>query len=504
MTLPCGIMSPNQQAITSQDRAKNRQEGYDGARYALLLAKRLLEFFLPASSMRSPCPVDDGVPLPQRYWAILAIAVSTGMAVMDSSIVNVALPAIAENLNVSAASSVWVVNAYLLAVATTLLPLSALGDIVGYRRIYQVGLAVFTVSSLACTLADSLVMLTTARFFQGLGAAGIMSVNGALIRFIYPVRSLGKGIGISAMVVAFSSGIGPTVAAGILSVGSWPWLFAVNIPLGCMALFLAARSLPFTPRATHRFDWPSALLNALAIGMLVTAIDGLSHGFAWPLSVAQLALGVVALVILVRRQLHRSAPLLPVDLLRIRPFALAIGTSMCAFTSQMIAFIVLPFYLHGILGFSPVQTGLLMTPWPAAVVIAAPIAGRLADRYPAGLLCSLGLSIKLIGLIWIACLPKEPALAALLGALAVCGLGFGLFQSPNNRAIIGSAPRHRSGGAAGMQGTARLLGQSSGAAFTALAFALTDGGILAPLIIACCFTAAAALVSLSRLRPANG
>ncbi|ASK36437.1 MFS transporter [Alcanivorax sp. N3-2A] len=422
------------------------------------------------------------------------------MAVMDSSIVNVALPVIADNLNVSASESVWVVNAYLIAVATTLLPLSALGDIVGYRRVYLAGLALFTVFSLVCTFSDSLPMLAAARFFQGLGAAGIMSVNAALIRFIYPTRKLGKGIGISAMVVAFSTGIGPTVAAGILSVGDWPWLFAVNIPLGCVAFFLAARSLPFTPRASHRFDFLSAVLNVLGIGLLVTAIDGLSHGVYWPWSLSQIALAATVLWLLVRRQLNRSSPLLPVDLLRSRPFALAVCTSMCAFASQITAFIVLPFYLHDTLGYSPVQTGLLMTPWPAAVVVAAPIAGRLSDRYPVGALCALGLSLKLIGLLLIAALPAQPSLAALLPCMALCGLGFGFFQAPNNRAIIGAAPRHRSGGAAGMQGTARLLGQSTGAALTALAFALTGGGIVAPLLMAAGFDALAVLVSLSRLR----
>ncbi|WP_051011761.1 MFS transporter [Alcanivorax hongdengensis] len=431
---------------------------------------------------------------------MLAIAVSIGMAVMDNNIVNVALPTIADNLGISPSQSVWVVNAYLLAVAITLLPLSSLGDIVGYRRVYQTGLSLFILSSLACTVADSLVTLTAARFCQGLGAAGVMSVNAALVRFIYPSRELGKGIGLIAMIVALSTGMGPTVASGILSVGDWPWLFAINIPLGLMALLLASYNLPITGRASHRFDGISAVLNAVGIGLLVMAIDSFAHGINPAIALTEMAVAAVVMVILVRRQLALPSPLLPVDLLRIRPFYLAISTSTCAFASQMAAFITLPFYLHDVLGYSPVETGLLMTPWPMAVALTAPVAGRLADRYPVGVLCSLGLLIKLTGLVLIALLPEQPPLWPILLCMGLCGIGFGLFQSPNNRAIIGSAPRHRSGSAGGMQGTARLFGQTVGAALTALVFGLVPGGITPALLMAAGFDTVAAAISLRRLR----
>lgn len=451
------------------------------------------------SSTSADPPEHDGLPARQRRLAMLAIATSIGMSVMDSNIVNVALPTIADSLDVSRSQAVWVVNAYLLAVATTLLPLSSLGDIVGYRRIYRLGLGLFVVASLVCTLADSLVTLAVARFFQGLGAAGVMSVNAALVRFIYPARSLGRGIGLTAMVVALSSGLGPTVAAGILSIADWPWLFAFNVPLGLLALYLASRNLPRTPTDPRRFDWPSALLNALAIGLLVSAVDGLAHGLSPLPALAALAAALLVGAALVRRQLNQPSPMLPVDLLRIRPFALAIGTSFCSFTSQMAAFIALPFYLHDVLGYSAVQTGLLMTPWPAAIMITAPIAGRLADRYPIGLLCSLGLALKVVGLVLLAVLSSQAPLGVILACMALCGFGFGFFQAPNNRAIIGSAPRQRSGGAGGMQGTTRLLGQTLGAALTALMFGLMDDAITPALLMAAAFSLAAALISLLRI-----
>lgn len=444
--------------------------------------------------------MEDGLPPSQRRWAMLAIAVSLGMAVMDSNIVNVALPTIADNLGIDASQSVWVVNAYLLAVATTLLPLSSLGDIIGYRRVYRVGLAVFTLASLVCAFSDSLLTLATARFFQGLGAAGIMSVNAAQVRFIYPSRLLGRGIGLIAMVVALSTGIGPTVASGILSVGSWPWLFALNIPLGGIALLLTARNLPATAGTGAPFDLTSAVLNALGIGLLVMAIDSLAHGINPSIAVAALILSALVIARLVRRQLAHPTPLLPVDLLRIPPFRLAVSTSLCAFTSQMAAFIALPFFLHDMLGYSAVQTGLLMTPWPAGVVITAPLAGRLADRYPVGLLCAMGLFLNLIGLVLLALLAGQLPLPTILVCMALCGVGFGLFQTPNNRAIIGSAPRERSGGAGGMQGTARLLGQTLGAALTALVFGLIANGIAPALMMAAGFDVLAIVISLFRIR----
>ena len=155
----------------------------------------------------------DGVPMPQRMWAILTIALGLTLAVLDGGIANVALPTIARDVNTSPANSIWVVNAYQLAVTISLLPLSSLGEIYGYRRIYQAGLVLFTLASLACALSSSLPTLIVARMLQGFGAAGIMSVNSALIRFIYPRRWLGRGVGLNATVGSIASALGPTVAS---------------------------------------------------------------------------------------------------------------------------------------------------------------------------------------------------------------------------------------------------------------------------------------------------
>ena len=413
----------------------------------------------------------DGLPGRQRRWAILTVALAIAMSVIDGAIANIALPTIARELQASPAGSIWVVNAYQLSVTILLLPLASLGEIWGFRRIYIAGLGIFTLASLCCALSDSLLTLTLARILQGIGAAGIMSVNGALIRFIYPRRMLGRGIGINAVVVAVSAAIGPTVAAAILAVASWEWLFAINVPVGLVAL-IAARALPPSPRAKHRFDTSSALLNALFFGLLITAIDSAGHGQGGLVVAGEAVAALAAGAALVLRQLPQTSPLLPVDLLRLPVFALSIATSIASFTAQMLAYVALPFFLQDTLGLSQVATGLLMTPWPLATAIVAPLSGRLADRYAAGLLGGLGLVGFAAGLAALALLPAHPGVIDITWRMALCGAGFGLFQSPNNRAIIGSAPRERSGGASGMLGTARLLGQTVGAALMALIFGL--------------------------------
>jgi DHA2 family multidrug resistance protein-like MFS transporter len=442
----------------------------------------------------------DGLPQPQRAWAVLAILLGLAMAVLDGAIANVALPSIAQDLRVDASSSIWVVNAYQLAVTVSLLPLASLAEIVGYRRVFSVGLAVFTAASLACAMSDTLLSLTLARVLQGLGGAGIMSVNTALVRFIYPRAQIGRGIGMNAMIGSFASAVGPTVASAILSLGSWQWLFAVNVPIGLLTLAVAIRALPQTERMAVKFDLPSAALNAVAFGLLITGIDELAHGQQVFLVAGELAGAVVFGIFLVVRQLSRPAPLLPVDLLRIPLLALSVATSVCSFAAQGLAYVALPFYMQDVLGRTQVQTGLLMTPWPLTVALIAPLSGRLVERMSAGLLGGLGLAVMAAGLLLMALLPAHPATLDIVWRMAICGLGFGFFNSPNNHAIMTSAPRARSGGASGLLATARLLGQTSGAALVALIFGLfPQHGTVTALLVATCFAGGAALVSFLRM-----
>ena len=449
--------------------------------------------------MTGPIPL-DGLPPARRRWAIATVVVAVGMASLDTSIANAVLPTIATDLHASPADSIWVVNAYQLAVVATLLPLASLGEIIGYRRVYTYGLVVFTVASLACALSWSIPTLTVARILQGLGASGIMSVNTALIRFIYPGNQLGRGLGFNALVVAVATATGPTVAAGVLAVGSWPWLFALNVPLGAAALALATSALPTTPRAIHRFDVTSAVLNASAFSLLIFGIGEGAHSAARGTTAAVLVAAVVVGGVLVWRQWGVVAPMLPVDLYRRPAFALSSVTSMCSFAAQGLAFVALPFYFQNVLGRSAVETGLLLTPWPVVTGLFAPVAGPLSDRYPPAVLCGVGMVVLCLGLGLMAGLPAHPSAGDIVWRMMICGAGFGFFQSPNLKAIMSSAPPERSGSASGIVATSRLLGQTTGAALVALCFGIAamHGPILA-LVLAAGFAGGAGLASFSRL-----
>ena len=445
----------------------------------------------------------DGLPIPRRHYATLAIMATLVLVVLDGAIANVALPTLAATLQVSAAASVWVVNGYQLALVMTLLPCAALGESLGLRRVFTIGVALFTAASLLCALSPSLPWLVAARFVQGVGGAAVLALGIGLIRFTYPHRLLGGIIGWNATVIALSAAVGPTIGAAILSVASWPWLFAVNIPVGAVVLLLA-RALPRPPGTGRRVDRASAALNAGGFAALVLGAVRITTSPA--LAAVLLAAAVVSFVLLVRREMGQAAPLVPLDLLRARPFRISVLASVCCFAGQMASYVALPFHLQHALGRGDLATGLLMTPWPLVVAVAGPLSGRLADRMSNGLLCAAGGVFLAAGLATAAALPVNGGLVPLEGCLMVAGLGFGLFQTPNNRNMLLSAPKERSGAVGGMQATARLLGQTIGSVIMALLFtvASTAAAPRIGLAVSAALTLAGGLVSATRIGARTG
>jgi DHA2 family multidrug resistance protein-like MFS transporter len=443
--------------------------------------------------------VQDGLPNPQRLLAFATVSIVMFMAVLDESLVNVALPLMAAELHATPGDALWIINAYRLAVVIVLLPMAALGDSVGYRRVYLSGITLFTAASLMSALAPSLEVLVAARALQGVGAAGIMAINVALVRFIFPQAMLGQAVGNVAMVVAISAAAGPSVGGIILSMGPWPTLFLVNIPIGILALIVGLRTLPVTLGSGLRIDVRSALFAALTFGLLIIGVNGMSEtgGLVWGLGLIVLAVGLG--LVFARNQLKLSAPMLPVDLLRMPVFALSATTSMLAFAAYAIGLTSLPFYLHDVLSHSPAETGLLMTPLPIATAIAASISGRLADRVPPGKLAAIGLTIFALSLASLAILPGDASNLDITWRMGLTGFGFGIFQAPNNKVLIGSAPRERSGGASAIQSTARLLGQSIGVALLAIVLSTQISGAFSiGLAVAACLAAAGIVPSALR------
>lgn len=448
---------------------------------------------------------DDGLPTPRRYFAAAGIILAIVMAVLDGAIVNIALPTIAEEMKVSSSMAIWVVNAYQLAVTVAILPAAALGQKLGYQRFYIVGLSLFVLCSVAAAMSRSFEALTIARGCQGLGAACVMSANGAMLRHTYPGSMLGRGLGLNSTFIAIATTGGPIVAGAILAVGSWRWLFAVNLPFGALAIVILLLSMPRTEPSPIRFDILNALLNAATFGLLVFAVANAGHGQRWTFTIAQIAGAAVAGALLVRRETGRRNPMLPLDLLGNRLFALSCATSICAFSAQALAFVSLPFFFHIALGKSAIEIGAMMAAWAMALGAAAPVAGRLADKHPAGLLGSVGLTVLALGLLSATLFSAETPVWRVVASMAVCGIGFGFFQTPNGRTMLIVGPKSRSGAAGAMISTARLLGQSIGAALAALIF-----GLSAPasehlaLFAGAAFALIGAGISLLRLRVDDG
>ncbi|WPZ33668.1 MFS transporter [Thalassobaculum sp. OXR-137] len=439
--------------------------------------------------------VEDGLPVPRRYVAIFALLVTLMMVVLDGAIANVALPTIHAELQASTAKTVWMVTAYQLVLVMALLPAAFLGEAIGPRRLFTVGVTVFTLASGLCALAPSIDWLIAARVLQAFGAAPIMSLTIALLRYSLPAHMIGMYIGVNSMVVALSSAAGPAIGAAILSVASWPWLFAINVPIGLVVL-LASTALAGPRGSGRRADVPAMAMNAGAFALLVLGAGRVATE-PWQ-GCGMLVLSVVTFGLLVRREWHREVPVIPLDLLRRQSFRLSVLASIFLFMAFMASFVSLPFLFQHGFGLPAWETGLAMTAWPLALAVSGPIAGRVSDRVDTAWLCAVGALTMAVGLGIAAAFPI--GLAPLLACMALTGLGFGFVQVPNNRNMLMSVPRERAGAAGGSQGTARLLGQTFGGLAVGILFTVLPDDTVPRygLAIAACAAACSALVSLRR------
>ncbi|WMY73865.1 MFS transporter [Buttiauxella selenatireducens] len=450
-------------------------------------------------------PGDEGLPGLERGLAMAAVMTMAAMVVFDGSMITIALPQIARSLEVSPGTSVWVANGYLLSAAMTLAIFAALSSRLGFRTIFTFGLSVFTLASVGCALSSSLEMLIAMRVLQGIGGAATLSIGPAILRSVFPNRLLGRILGLNALLIGASTAIAPILGGAILSAMSWKWLFAINIPLGMMALLLTLRVVPNNPALKREpFDYAGALLSAMALGALIMAADAFTHPGNGDLKVAMAyaATAILTGFAFIRVQRRATKPLLPLSIFASSRFSLAALTSLASFVSQGITFIALPFLFQSVYGYSALISALLFTPWPIGIILAAPHAGRLADRYSAAIISTIGLGIFAIGLTLLALLPEHAPAWDICLRSVVCGIGFGCFQSPNNREMLANASRENSGYASGVLAIVRTFGQCLGAALVGIFMSLytQSSAVDISLWMAVIATVLAIALSVSRLR----
>ena len=439
----------------------------------------------------------EGLPKPQRWLVMSCVLMGVLLSSLDSAIANIALPTIARDLATGDAAAVWVVNGYQLAVAVCLLPAAALGEILGHKSVYATGFGIFLIGSLGCALSPTLGFLVCARTLQGVGGACLAALGPALVSQIYPRRQMGSGFALIALTVAMAGALGPTVAALILSITSWPWLFLVNVPVCLLAAPLFIGVAPQSRPTARTFDLSGSVLNALSLGLLVIGVDLMEVNVKSAIWV--LLVGFASLTLLVWHQKRRATPLLPLDLLRLPVVALSAATSVCSYTAQILVYVSLPFLLQTVLHRTAVETGLLVTPWPLLVAFAAPFAGKLSVRYSASVLGSVGLAVLTLGLLLLATLPSSPTNWQIGIRMAICGAGFGFFQTPNNTTLMTAGPAARSGAAGGVVALARTVGWCLGSALVAMIFQMgIPNKTMACIEVAAVFAAIGVLVSLAR------
>ncbi|HDR2386639.1 MULTISPECIES: MFS transporter [Enterobacter] len=455
-------------------------------------------------------PGDEGLPGHERARVLAAVMTTTLMGVFDGTMINIALPSMARAMQVPANIAVWFANGYLLSAAMTLAIFAALAARVGYRPVFLSGLATFTLTSLGCALATTPEMLTGMRILQGIGGAATLSIAPAILRSVFPGRLLGRILGLHALLIASSTAIAPVLGGTILDALSWQWLFAINLIPGSIALLLAWRALPRESVADRPpFDAPGAVLSAVLLGSAIMLADSLQH-VTQHISLQAVCWSVLALVSALAftwRIWRAQYPLLPPVMFRNGRFTLAALTSLASFVSQGITFVALPFLFQSVYGYSPVVSALLFTPWPIGIVLIAPHAGRWADTISAPLISTLGLMVFVGGLVLLATLPENPSVWNICLRSLVCGIGFGCFQSPNNREMLANVAREHASYASGVLSIVRTFGQCLGAAVVGVLLGAASGwghqhAIQVALWLAVIASTGSVVFSLSRLRPA--
>lgn len=415
-------------------------------------------------------------PANYKWHALAAVAVGSFMAPLNGSIINIALPSITSYFSVNLVTAEWVIMSYLLVISGLLLTYGRLGDMIGHKPVYVGGFAVFTVGATLCGLAPSIEMLIASRVLQGLGGGMMFAIGPAIITSAFPPQERGKALGILGMVVAAALATGPALGGLLVGLFDWRAVFYINLPIGLFGTIWAARILLWRRQQTKQnFDFLGAGLFSAGLTILLLVLSqGQSWGWDSPKTLIPAAGALVLLALFILVELRIPHPMLDLSLFRNRLFSAANISALINFMAQFAVYFLFPFYLLDMRQLPPQQAGILMMVSPLVIFVIAPIAGSLSDRIGSRLLSSTGMGLITISLLILSRAQLDTPIPLLALNFALMGLGVGLFQSPNNSAIMGSVPRNRLGIASGMLATMRNVGMVMGIAVAGAVFAIRE------------------------------
>ncbi len=402
-----------------------------------------------------------------RKWLVMtAVAAGILMTTIDGNIVNVALPTLVRNLQTDFATIQWVVLAYLLTLATLMLSLGRLGDMIGKKPIYAAGFIIFTLGSVLCGLAPTVYWLIGFRVIQAVGGAMLLALGMAIVTESFPPHERGRALGISGTFLSVGIVVGPTLGGLILDKFSWHWIFFVNLPIGVIGTLLTLRFIPAVkPSGQQRFDFGgAAALFVSLLALLLGLTWGQQRGFGDTAVLLLFAAGLFFLILFVLIENRAPQPMIELHLFANRSFSINLATGLMTFVAISGTVILMPFYLENVLGFAPRQVGLLMGIVPLFLGVVAPISGSLSDRWGTRPLTAAGLVALALGYFAMSTLNEQITGLGYVARLLPVGIGMGLFQSPNNSAVMGSVPRQSLGIASGLLAISRTLGQTTGIA----------------------------------------
>lgn len=420
--------------------------------------------------------------IPYKWQALMAVAVGTFMSTLDSNIVNVSLPTLSRVFSVDLTIVGWVVMAYQLTVTGLLLTFGRVADMVGRKRVYNVGFVVFTVGSLLCALSRSIGGLIASRVLQGIGAAMLASNGAAILTDAFPRSERGQALGLNGTIVSSGLMVGPPLGGFLIGAFGWRSVFTINLPIGVVGTLLGYYLLrPDPPRTEgERFDGVGAFLLLVGLASLLLALSrGQAWGWGMPRTVGLLGGATVGLLLFVWVEMRVAYPMMDLRLFRHRLFAAGTLSALISYMAVATATLLMPFYLHAIRGFSTAQTGLILAISPMTMLLVAPFSGWLSDRIGSRILSTLGIGTIALALALLSRLSLTASAADVASRLFLVGAGNGLFASPNSSAIMGAVPLQRLGIASGMISTVRTTGMVTGMAIAGAVVASQRAQLLA-------------------------